>query len=67
MAAFPKAAVMTMMGRSSALPENPSRMYDLICDIHGHADPLQRLLHTLGYTRRAGVYRHPERQAIFLG
>ena len=42
-------------------------MYDLIGDIHGHADPLQRLLHTLGYTRRAGVYRHPERQAIFLG
>jgi hypothetical protein len=42
-------------------------MHDLIGDIHGHADALQRLLKTLGYTRQKGVYRHPERQAIFLG
>lgn len=42
-------------------------MYDLIGDIHGHADTLQRLLKALGYERREGVYRHPERQAIFLG
>lgn len=42
-------------------------MHDLIGDIHGHADALERLLRRMGYTRRKGVYRHPERQAIFLG
>ena len=42
-------------------------MYDLIGDIHGHADALQRLLGELGYSRRKGVYRHPVRQAVFLG
>ena len=42
-------------------------MHDLIGDIHGHADALQQLLGNLGYTRQNGVYRHPERQAIFLG
>ena len=33
-------------------------MHDIIGDIHGHADALQRLLKTLGYS---------DRQAIFLG
>jgi hypothetical protein len=42
-------------------------MHDLIGDIHGHADALQQLLKSLGYSRQKGVYRHPERQAIFLG
>ena len=44
-------------------------MYDLIGDIHGHADELQALLHHLGYRPdAAGVPRHPEgRQVIFLG
>jgi len=42
-------------------------MYDLIGDIHGHADALERLLTKLGYAPRRGCYRHPERQAIFLG
>jgi hypothetical protein len=42
-------------------------MYDLIGDIHGHADELVQLLATLGYQEAQGVYRHPERQAIFLG
>jgi len=42
-------------------------MHDLIGDIHGHADSLQQLLGKLGYARRDGVYRHPDRQAIFLG
>ena len=42
-------------------------MYDLIGDIHGHADALERLLGQLGYTRQKGIYRHPERQVIFLG
>jgi hypothetical protein len=42
-------------------------MYDLIGDIHGHADALQRLLAKLGYEEDNRVYRHPERRAIFLG
>ena len=42
-------------------------MYDLIGDIHGHADALVQLLERLGYRRQHGVYRHPERQVVFLG
>lgn len=42
-------------------------MCDLIGDLHGHADALQQLLDQLGYARQNGIYRHPERQAIFLG
>ena len=42
-------------------------MHDLIGDIHGHADALQKLLKTLGYSRQKGVYKHPERQVVFLG
>ena len=42
-------------------------MYDMIGDIHGHADELVQLLTTLGYTRRSGVFQHPSRQPIFLG
>jgi len=41
--------------------------YDLIGDIHGHADALRGLLRGLGYRERLGGYRHPTRQAIFLG
>lgn len=42
-------------------------MYDLIGDVHGHADSLVRLLGMLGYSRRGGVYLHPTRRVIFLG
>ena len=42
-------------------------MYDLIGDIHGHADELVSLLEKLGYTKRQGVYRRPDRKVIFLG
>ena len=43
-------------------------MYDLIGDIHGHAEPLKDLFGKLGYGRdRQGVWRHPMRKAIFLG
>ena len=42
-------------------------MYDLIGDIHGHADLLVCLLEQLGYDRRCGHYTHPTRRAIFLG
>lgn len=41
--------------------------YDLIGDIHGHAATLRALLERLGYRERDGRFRHPSRQAIFLG
>jgi hypothetical protein len=42
-------------------------MYDLIGDIHGHADALVQLLGVLGYHQSHGVYRHPDRKVIFVG
>lgn len=42
-------------------------MYDLIGDIHGHADELQALLEKLGYRPRQGSWWHPQRRVIFLG
>lgn len=41
--------------------------YDIIGDIHGQADKLERLLALLGYRERDGTWRHPSRQAIFVG
>jgi hypothetical protein len=41
--------------------------HDIIGDIHGHADALEKLLQKMGYKRFKGIYRHSERQAIFLG
>ena len=41
--------------------------YDIIGDVHGCADKLEGLLEKLGYEKRNGVYRHTERQAIFVG
>ena len=41
--------------------------YDLVGDIHGHADPLHRLLEKLDYAEVEGVFRHPERKMIFVG
>lgn len=42
-------------------------MYDLIGDIHGHADELLALLQRLDYHQDSGVFRHPTRRVIFLG
>lgn len=43
--------------------------YDIIGDIHGCADELEALLTQLGYeiANGAGEYRHPSRQAVFVG
>lgn len=41
--------------------------YDLIGDIHGHRESLVELLQALGYVYANGVFRHAERQVIFLG
>lgn len=41
--------------------------FDLIGDIHGHAEELVALLAQLGYQLSDGRYRHPTRTAIFVG
>lgn len=41
--------------------------YDLIGDVHGCALSLECLLQKMGYCQCGGIYRHPTRQAIFIG
>ena len=41
--------------------------YDLIGDVHGCCSLLRTLLKCLGYQDRGGYWRHPRRQAIFVG
>lgn len=41
--------------------------YDIIGDVHGHASALAALLTRLGYRETRGAWRHPDRQAIFVG
>ena len=42
--------------------------FDIIGDIHGHADELEILLERLGYVEVNGVRQHPEgRRVVFLG
>ncbi len=42
-------------------------MYDIIGDIHGHAEALKELLIKLAYQSIRGVWQHPERKVIFVG
>lgn len=46
---------------------DPARGFDLIGDVHGCAHTLEHLLERLGYRLQRGVWRHPQRLAIFLG
>ena len=41
--------------------------YDIIGDIHGHADQLVQLLEKLGYRQENGIYQQTGHQAIFVG
>jgi hypothetical protein len=41
--------------------------YDIIGDIHGHADKLTALLRQLGYWHHLGAWRHRDRSAVFVG
>lgn len=41
--------------------------YDIIGDVHGCANTLEKLLQKMGYEKASGVYTHPRRQAIFVG
>ena len=61
-----------MSGKSPNSPSHlpvigEARGYDLIGDVHGCAQSLERLLQLLNYQKIGGVYRHPDRQVIFLG
>ena len=44
-----------------------NQAYDIVGDIHGHADALCRLLDKLDYAEIEGVFRHLERKMIFVG
>lgn len=41
--------------------------YDIIGDVHGHADRLEALLQKMGYRHIGGAWKHSERTAIFVG
>jgi hypothetical protein len=41
--------------------------YDVIGDVHGQCDALERLLTELGYRDDGRSWRHPARQAVFVG
>ena len=41
--------------------------YDIIGDVHGCGRALEVLLTNMGYSKRQGVYQHPDRQVIFVG
>jgi hypothetical protein len=41
--------------------------YDVIGDVHGHAERLVALLRTLGYRHHDGAWRHSTRTAVFVG
>jgi hypothetical protein len=47
--------------------QRTSMSYDIIGDVHGHADRLEALLKALGYEHRNGAWRHLCRSAIFVG
>jgi len=42
-------------------------MYDIIGDVHGHADQLKSLLKNMGYQLVDDCYIHPTRKAVFVG
>lgn len=44
-----------------------SEGFDIIGDVHGQAEALRALLGRLGYAERGGCFRHPARQAVFVG
>ena len=41
--------------------------YDIIGDVHGHAELLKKLLRKLNYEQKNGVWKHKKRIAVFVG
>jgi hypothetical protein len=58
---------MTTSNRARTDAAAPMTGYDVIGDVHGHADALTELLAAMDYVERDGVWAHDERQAIFVG
>jgi hypothetical protein len=48
-------------------PSKVSKTYDIVGDIHGHANALHRLLGMLGYSETNDAFSHPERTMLFVG
>ena len=42
-------------------------MFDILGDVHGHADKLVQCLELLGYREINGIFQHPDRKLISLG
>jgi Calcineurin-like phosphoesterase len=59
--------VLLLTRATSAEGQTMNQGYDIVGDIHGHAEPLHRLLEKLGYREHEGVFRHREREMIFVG
>jgi hypothetical protein len=55
------------VARAPAQGSLTTARYDVVGDIHGHADKLEALLASMGYRHRMGAWRHPEATAIFVG
>ena len=57
------------LNEEEVLSNSTIQGYDIVGDIHGYATELEALLKELGYVRDGvdGAYRHPQRQAIFVG
>src|SRR5262249_5839391 len=54
--------------RLGILPDDDQPPFDVIGDVHGCIDELQRLFHQLGYVPEKAGYRHPDgRRAVFVG
>lgn len=45
----------------------PEGYYDIIGDIHGHLSELKNLLEKMEYSVQDGIWKHPERKAVFVG
>jgi len=56
------------MEREAQMGRKEMSYYDIIGDVHGSATKLEALLGELGYRQDgSGVYRHPDRTAVFVG
>jgi hypothetical protein len=60
-------AVNSSEGGASMNSDRETKGYDVIGDIHGCSEALERLLVKLGYEKVDGVYSHSERMAVFVG
>ena len=56
-----------LVDRACGIDDDVRRGYDVIGDVHGQADKLTGLLDALDYEERDGVWRHPDRTAVFVG